>query len=77
MPASTTAVLPCSEPAALATSATPAAAVVFEPFESSMQETRNGPKKRFFTAANTASPSAMEPPPTKIAVDFFSEPPRV
>jgi hypothetical protein len=51
--------------------------VVFEPLESSMQETRNGPKKRFRTALNTASPAAMLPPPTKIAVDFFSDPPRV
>ena len=42
-----------------------------------MVETRNGPKKRFFTASKTASPAAMLPPPTKIAVDFFSEPPRV
>ena len=78
VPASTTAFLPVTEPpAALTTSATPAAAVVLEPFESSMQETRNGPKKRFFTAENTRSPAAMSPPPTKIAVDCFSLPPRV
>ena len=76
VPASTTAFLPLSF-FALASSATPAAAVVLEPFESSMTETRNGPKKRFFTASNSASPLPMSPPPTKIAVFCLSLPPRV
>ena len=57
---------------ALASSATPAAAVVLEPFESSITETRKFEKKRFFTALNTASPAVMSPPPTKIAVYCFS-----
>ena len=76
VPASTTAFLPLSF-FALASSATPAAAVVLEPLESSITETRNGPKKRFFTVASTASPFGMSPPPTKIAVDCLSLPPRV
>ena len=76
VPASTTAFLPASG-FALASSATPAAAVVFEPLGSSMMETRNGPKKRFFTASNSSSPLCMSPPPTKIAVYCLSLPPRV
>jgi hypothetical protein len=50
---------------------------VFEPLESSITETRNGPKKLFFTFSNSASPLAMLPPPTKIAVFCLSLPPRV
>ena len=76
VPASTTAFLPLSF-FALASSATPAAAVVLEPFGSSITETRNGPKNFFFTALSSASPLAMSPPPTKIAVFCFSLPPRV
>ena len=67
-------VLPASQASA---GGAPAAAVVFEPFESSITETRNGPKNFFFTAFSSASPLPMSPPPTKIAVFCFSLPPRV
>ncbi len=76
VPASTTAFLP-ERGLALASSATPAAAVVLEPLESSITDTRKGPKNFFFTALSSASPLAMSPPPTKIAVNCFSLPPRV
>ena len=56
---------------------TAAAAVVFAPFESSMTETRIGPKKAFRTSANNASPAATSEPPTKIAVERRSSTPRV
>ena len=74
VPASTTARLPfrvfCG--AACTSHATAAAAVVFDPFESSIAETRKFAKNFCRTAANSASPSAMFEPPTKIAVFFLS-----
>ena len=48
--------------------ATAATAVVFEPFESSMTDTRSGPKNVFCTAARSCSPALMSVPPMKIAV---------
>jgi len=76
VPASTTAFLPASG-FALASSATPAAAVVLDPLLSSITDTRKLAKKRFLTALNSASPAVMSPPPTKIAVYCFSLGPRV
>jgi hypothetical protein len=64
----TSARFPLSPPAACWILATAATAVVFEPFESSMTDTRIGPKKLFVTAANSFSPAAMSVPPMKIAV---------
>jgi hypothetical protein len=60
-----------------ASGSTAAASVVFEPFESIITETRTGPKNVFWTLAATASPAATSLPPTKIAVDARSSPPRV
>ena len=71
VPASTTARLPLREPLC-ANHATQAAAVVLEPLLSSITETRKPAKNFFFTALNSASPSAMLEPPTKIAVNFLS-----
>ena len=42
-----------------------------------VEDTRNGPKKRFFTASSSVSPFSMLPPPMKIAVFCLSLPPRV
>ena len=67
VPASTTAFLP-ARLRFLAMTATPAAAVVLDPLESSITETRKSAKNFFFTALNRASPFAMLLPPTKIAV---------
>ena len=40
------------------------AAVVLQPFESSITETRKGPKNAFCTWAKTSSPAATSLPPT-------------
>ena len=77
VPAVTTARLPFRSPAAAAMRATAATAVVFEPFESSITDTRIGPKNAFFTAASSRSPAAMSVPPMKIAVWWRSLGPRV
>ena len=50
------------------TRATAAAAVVFEPSESSMIDGLNGLKNSFCAASNTASPSRTLDPPTQKAV---------
>ena len=62
-------------PAAACTTA--ATAVVFDPFESSMTDTRIGPKNAFRTAASSRSPAAMSVPPMKMAVLRRSFGPRV
>ena len=67
----------CPEERPCASQATAAAAVVFEPLQSNITETRNLAKNFFCTAASSASPSAMLPPPMKIAVFFLSLGPRV
>ena len=54
-----------------------ATAVVFDPFESSMTDTRNGPKNASRTAARSRSPAAISVPPTKMAVWRRSFGPRV
>ena len=56
-----------------------AAAVVFEPLESSISDTLspNCGMRCFFTSASTASPAATSDPPTKMAVRARSRPPRV
>ena len=53
------------------------AAVVLQPFESSITETRNGPKNAFCTWAKTSSPAATSLPPTHTAIVFRSSTPRV
>ena len=53
-------------PTARCSLATAATAVVFEPFESSMTDTRSGPKNALRTAASSCSPAAMSVPPMKI-----------
>ena len=50
---------------------------MFDPFESSMTETRIGPKNVFTTRASTLSPAATSLPPTKMAVCRNSAGPRV
>ena len=55
----------------------PITAVVFDPFESSITDTVNGPKKDFRTAFSRRSPSAMSVPPIKMAVWCRSLGPRV
>ena len=61
----------------LARRATAAAAVVLQPFASIIALTRNGPKKAFWTAANSASAVATSVPPTHTAVLRRSAGPRV
>ena len=56
---------------------TAAEAVVLQPPESSITETRTGPKKELRTASKTSSPSKISEPPTKMAVFFSASPPRV
>ncbi len=56
---------------------TAATAVVFDPFESSMTETRIGPKNVSRTTFSNRSPAAMSVPPMKIAVLCRSFGPRV
>jgi len=56
---------------------TAATAVVFEPLESSIVETRIGPKNALLAAASSFSPADMSAPPMKIAVFFSSFGPRV
>ncbi|EWS54027.1 hypothetical protein X551_03180 [Methylibium sp. T29] len=46
--------------------------MVFEPLLSSITDTRKLAKNFLRTALNSASPSAMLDPPTKIAVFFLS-----
>ncbi len=76
VPARTTTFLPLTSttPASFATAA---AAVVLQPFESSITEFLTGPKKAPFTASMTASPFATSEPPTKTALFFILSPPRV
>ncbi len=57
--------------------ATAAAAVVLQPLASIMALTRNGPKKAFCTAANSASAEPTSVPPTHTAVFRSSAGPRV
>jgi len=71
VPPRMTAFLPFSEPLC-ASQATQAAAVVFEPLESSITDTRKFEKNFFLTALNSVSPSAMLLPPMKMAVFFLS-----
>jgi hypothetical protein len=54
-------------PISRASSATVVAAVVLQPFESSIADTRNGPKNAFSTAARTSSPAPTLEPPTHTA----------
>ena len=75
-PPSTTARLPASE-RPWASQATADEAVVFEPLQSNMIDTRKLPKNLARTAAKSVSPSGMLPPPMKIAVFFLSFGPRV
>ena len=56
---------------------TAATAVVFDPFESSITETRIGPKNVSRTALSSRSPAAMSVPPMKMAVLCRSFGPRV
>ena len=76
VPASTTACLPRSD-RPCASHATAAAAVVFDPLQSNIMETRNLPKNLACTAASSAWPAAMLPPPMNRAVFFLSLGPRV
>ena len=57
--------------------ATAATAVVFEPFESSITDTRIGPKNVRCTAPSSCSPALMSVPPMKMAVLCRSFGPRV
>ena len=82
VPASTTADSPASGassplPRPASMSATAAAAVVFAPFESSITDTRNPPKKCRRTAASSASPAARSLPPMNRAEFFLCAGPRV
>ncbi len=77
VPAVTTARLPLKSLTAVAIRTTAATAVVFEPFESSITDTRRGPKTVFFTAASRRSPAAISVPPMKMAVLCRSLGPRV
>ena len=51
---------------------TAATAVVFEPLESSIVDTRKFAKNAFVAAASSFSPADMSAPPMKIAVFFMS-----
>ena len=53
------------------------AAVVLQPFESIITETRKGPKNAFCTSAKTSSPAATFLPPTHTAIVLRSSTPRV
>jgi hypothetical protein len=53
------------------------AAVVLQPLESCITETRKGPKNAFCTAANTSSPAVTRLPPTHTAIVLRSSGPRV
>ena len=78
VPAVTTILRPFTlPPSACVIFTTAATAVVFEPFESSIIDTRIGPKNALFAAASSCSPAAMSVPPMKIAVFFRSFGPRV
>ena len=68
VPAVTTPRRPSPVPAVCSSLATAATAVVFDPFESSMTDTVNGPKNALRTALSSRSPAAMSVPPMKIAV---------
>jgi hypothetical protein len=57
--------------------ATAAAAVVLQPLASIIALTRNGPKKAFWTAVNSASAAPTSVPPTHTAVCRRSAGPRV
>ena len=57
-PAVTTRGAPIERAAACCILATAATAVVFDPFESSMTDTRIGPKNAFFTAPSSRSPTS-------------------
>ena len=77
VPAVMTTRRPRRSPAACCSLTTAATAVVFEPFESSITETRIGPKNAACTAASSRSPAAMSVPPMKMAVLRRSFGPRV
>ncbi len=62
---------------ALAIRAIVVAAVVLQPFESIITETRKGPKNAFCTSSKISSPAATFLPPTHTAVFFRSSGPRV
>ena len=66
VPAVTTIFFPSTSPSACVILTTAATAVVFEPLESSIIETRNGPKNASCAAASSCSPAAMSVPPMKI-----------
>src|SRR6185437_5681805 len=59
VPAVTTVRLPFTSPTARMIFTTAATAVVFEPLESSMSDTLNGPNSVFFAASSSFSPAAM------------------
>ena len=61
----------------MASRATVVAAVVLQPLESSIADTRNGPKNASCTSASTASPSPTLEPPTQTARLARSSGPRV
>jgi len=56
---------------------TAATAVVFDPFESSMSDTRNGPNIASTAIASSCSPAVMLVPPIHTAVFLRSFGPRV
>jgi hypothetical protein len=60
-----------------ASRATVVAAVVLQPLESSIADTRNGPKNASSTAASTSSPAPTLEPPTQTAMFARSFGPRV
>ena len=64
---STTARLP-ARLRAFAIRAIVVAAVVLQPLESSITETRKGPKNAFCTSAKISSPAATSLPPTHTAI---------
>ena len=53
------------------------AAVVLQPFESIITDTRNGPKNAFCTARKTSSPAETRLPPTHTVIVLRSSIPRV
>jgi hypothetical protein len=77
VPAVMTTRRPRSASTVAASLCTAATAVVFDPFESSITETRSGPKKVACTSCNSRSPSGMLAPPTQIALWWRSFGPRV
>ena len=77
VPARMTTFLPVRSPSASSIFTTAATAVVFDPFESSMIETRSGSNMASCAMASSCSPADMLLPPIQTAVLCRSLAPRV